>query len=562
MDADKMEEAAAAHPPEMSEKRRGLIAGPGAATVLVLVALPLMLLSYLCGNLAADSVVHLRRFKWSSSSTTPESADRLLGGLLSPDFDEATCLSRYEASRRWKQPSPFPVSPYLVERLRRYEANHRRCGPGTAQYQDAVAQHRSGRRHSAAADDRGECRYVVWLPIQGLGNRMLSLVSTFLYALLTGRVVLVDETPEMEGLFCEPFPGTSWLLPSDFPYKRGFSAESNESYVNMLKNGVVRHDGDGDAAGELPPYVYFHLEQIHLRLQNHTFCDEDHRVLDRFDWMILRSDSYFAVALFLVPAYRAELDMMFPAKGSVFHLLGRYLFHPGNRVWGIVERFYDGYLAAADERLGIQVRIVPQMAVPFEVMYEQIVRCTREHGLLPRVTNTSEPAGVRPSSSSAKVKAVLVVSLKREYYDKLHGVFYTNATAASGGGGGGGEEVVAVYQPSHDGDQHTEARAHNERALAEIYLLSFCDRVVTTAWSTFGYVAHALAGLRPWMLAPLDWDKMRADVACVRPASVEPCLHSPPPLVCRARQDDLDPVARVPFLRHCEDVPAGLKLFD
>jgi xyloglucan fucosyltransferase len=44
---------------------------------------------------------------------------------------------------------------------------------------------------------------------------------------------------------------------------------------------------------------------------------------------------------------------------------------------------------------------------------------------------------------------------------------------------------------------------------------------------------------------------------------VEPCLHSPPSLVCRAEQD-LDPVAHLPFLRHCEDVDAGggLKLFD
>jgi len=108
------------------------------------------------------------------------------------------------------------------------------------------------------------------------------------------------------------------------------------------------------------------------------------------------------------------------------------------------------------------------------------------------VTDTSEP-GARPSKgTAAKVKAVLVVSLKPEYYDKLHSVYYTNATATG--------EVVTVYQPSHDQDQHSEARAHNERALAEIFLLSYCDRLVTTGFSTFGYVAHSLAGLRPWLL--------------------------------------------------------------
>jgi len=301
-----------------------------------------------------------------------------------------------------------------------------------------MAQITSGRN-----GDLAECRYMVWFPIQGMGNRMLSVVSTFLYALLTGRVLLVYEPPEMEGLFCEPFPGTSWILPPDFPYKDGFWVGSNDSYLRMLENNVVRYDGGGGGdASALPPYVYFHLEQTQLRLQNHTFCEEDHRVLDRFNWMVLRSDSYFAVALFLMPMYRAELDLMFPAKASVFHHLGRYLLHPENRAWVIVERFYDGYLAGADERLGIQVRLAPFLPLTFEVMYEQITRCTREHGLLPQVTDTSEP-GARPSNgTAAKVKAVLVVSLKPEYYDKLHSVYYTNATATG--------EVVMVYKLSHD----------------------------------------------------------------------------------------------------------------
>ncbi|XP_066378083.1 putative fucosyltransferase 10 [Miscanthus floridulus] len=541
-----------------TEKRRPT--GLGTVTAVFLLSLPLLILFFLFGDravasIAGDSLVWQRTGVQSSgnASSSPVNAhhDLLLGGLLSPDFDAATCLSRFEASKRWKTPPPFPVSPYLVHKLRQYESNHRRCGPGTANYREAMAQLTSGRN-----GDRAECRYVVWFPIQGLGNRMLSVVSTFLYALLTGRVLLVHEPPEMEGLFCEPFPGTSWILPPDFPCKDGFWVGSNDSYLRMLENNVVRYDGGGGGdASALPPYVYFHLEQTQLRLQNHTFCEEDHRVLDRFNWMVLRSDSYFAVALFLMPMYRAELDLMFPAKASVFHHLGRYLLHPGNRAWGIVERFYDGYLAGADERLGIQVRLAPFLPLTFEIMYEQIIRCTREHDLLPQVTDTSEP-GARPSKgTAAKVKAVLVVSLKPEYYDKLHSVYYTNATATG--------EVVTVYQPSHDQDQHSEARAHNERALAEIFLLSYSDRLVTTGFSTFGYVAHSLAGQRPWLLMLPDRTTKRAAVACVRPSSVEPCLHSPPSLVCRAAQD-LDPVAHLPFMRHCEDVDAGggLKLFD
>ncbi|RLN11680.1 putative fucosyltransferase 7 [Panicum miliaceum] len=480
-------------PSPEAEKRRP--SGLGTVTVVLLLASPLLVPFFLFGDRAVASIAAdypvWQRFKVQSSGNASSSRraergahDRLLGGLLSPDFDAATCLSRYEASRRWK-PSPFPLM--------------------------------SGRNADGA-----ECKYVVWLPLQGLGNRMLSVASTFLYALLTGRVLLVHEPPEMKGLFCEPFPGTSWVLPPDFPYTDGFSADTKESYVNMLENNIVRYGGGGGGdAGALPA---------------------------TFNWMVLRSDSYFAVALFLMPTYRGELARMFPAKASVFHHLGRYLLHPGNRAWGIVERFYDGYLAVADERLGIQVRLAPFLPITFEVMYEQIARCAREHDLLPQVTG--DP-GARPASGAAKVKAVLVVSLKPEYYDKLHSVYYTNATSTG--------EVVTVFQPSHDQDQHTEALAHNERALAEIFPLSYSDRLVTTGFSTFGYVAHSLAGLRPWLLPLPDRNTMRAGVACVRSASVEPCLHSPPSLVCRAEQD-LDPVAHVPFLHHCEYVYFGLKL--
>ncbi|XP_066400564.1 uncharacterized protein [Miscanthus floridulus] len=142
------------------------------------------------------------------------------------------------------------------------------------------------------------------------------------------------------------------------------------------------------------------------------------------------------------------------------------------------------------------------------------------------------------NGTAAKVKAVLVVSLKPEYYDKLHSVYYTNATATG--------EVVTVYQPSHDQDQHSEAREHNERTLAACS--SYCDRLVTTGFSTFGYVAHSLAGLRPWLLMLPDRTTQRAAVAW---------------LVSRVEQD-LDPVVHLPFTRHCEDVDSGggLKLFD
>nr|BAJ97530.1 predicted protein [Hordeum vulgare subsp. vulgare] len=478
-----------------------------------------------------------------SAPATVPSQDKLLGGLLSAAFEESTCQSRYKSSL-YRKPSPFPLSPYLVKKLRKYEAYHKKCGPGTQRYRNAVEQLQAGRN----ADDGPECKYVVWFPCNGLGNRMLTIASTFLYALLSGRVMLVNVPREQEGLFCEPFPATSWVLPGGFPEGNPMKLNvgAPESYVNMLRNGVIRHD---TPAASLPAHVYLHVEQTRLRLSDNIFCDDDQKLLGKFGWMILKSDSYFAPALFLTPMYERELARMFPEKEAVFHHLGRYLFHPTNKVWGIVRRYYEAYLARVDEKIGFQIRIFPEKPVKFENMYDQLTRCIRKQRLLPELGSPANATG----EHDGKVKAVLIASLYSGYYDKIRGLYYENPTKTG--------EVVAVYQPSHEEKQEYASNEHNQKALAEIYLLSYCDKIAMSAWSTFGYVAYGFAGVKPWILLRPDWDKEVSQVACVRSTSVEPCLHSPPILGCRAKKE-VD-VARVkPYVRHCEDVGFGLKLFD
>lgn len=485
------------------------------------------------------------------TSPSPPSQDKLLGGLLSAAFDESSCQSRYKSSL-YRKPSPFKLSPYLVQKLRKYEAYHKRCGPGTKSYRKAIAQLAAGRNVDGG---KSRCKYVVWFPCNGLGNRMLTIASTFLYALLSNRVLLMSVPQEQEGLFCEPFPGTSWVLPGGFPQgnPQKLHVGAPESYVNMLKNGVIR-SGKQPASTSLPPYVYLHVEQTHLRLSDNIFCDDDQALLGKFSWMLLKSDSYFAPALFLTPMYEKELARMFPEKESVFHHLGRYLFHPTNKVWGIVSRYYEAYLARVDDKIGFQIRIFPEKPVKFENMYDQLVRCIKEQRLLPEL-GTAEPAAntTDAGKKKKKVKAVLIASLYSGYYEKIRGMYYENPTKTG--------EIVAVYQPSHEEQQQYTSNEHNQKALAEIYLLSYCDKIAMSAWSTFGYVAYGFAGVKPWILLRPDWDKEVSAVACVRSTSVEPCLHSPPILGCRAKKD-VDVAAVKPYVRHCEDVGFGLKLFD
>ena len=274
------------------------------------------------------------------SSTT--GADELFGGLLAPGSDRRTCRSRYESPRYYKH-SPYTASPHLLQKLRDYEARHKKCGPGTPQYAKAIDNLRSGSSNTEAA----ECRYLVWLPYNGLGNRMLSLLSTFLYALLTDRVLLVRSTDDFTDLFCEPFPGgTTWNLPPDFPVANMslLGVRSDESYGNLLRHRKISNQPGQAASQPVPPYVYAHLAHG-LRITDQLFyCNDDQIVLSKVTWLLLQNDLYFVPLLYDIAEFEDELRLMFPAKESVSHLLSRYLFHPSNSVWGMVTRYYHSYL--------------------------------------------------------------------------------------------------------------------------------------------------------------------------------------------------------------------------
>ncbi|KAJ6350584.1 hypothetical protein OIU78_006692 [Salix suchowensis] len=467
---------------------------------------------------------------------------KLLGGLLADGFDEAACASRY-SSFLYRKISLHKPSSYLISRLRSYEDLHKRCGPNTQSYNKALKQLKSGKKIMGLTD----CNYIVWISFSGLGNRILSLASTFLYALLTNRVLLVDQGKDMADLFCEPFPDKSWLLPRDFPLIDQFDSLNQNSpncHGNMLKNNVIN-----SSAMSKPSYIYLHLVHDYGDHDKLFFCDGDQSFLENVPWLIMKTDNYYVPSLFLIPSFETELRNLFPEKATVFHHLGRYLFHPSNHVWGLITRYYRTYLAKADERIGIQIRIFDSRRGPFKHVMDQILSCTLKEKLLPAVD--MQDSVVNPSEN-AKLKAVLVTSLLSGYSEDLRNMYWEHPTMTG--------EVVGVYQPSHEEFQQTEKQMHNRKAWAEMYLLSLTDVLVTSAWSTFGYVAQGLGGLRPWILYKTENDTV-PDPPCHRAMSMEPCFHAPPFYDCKAKKG-IDTGILVPHVRHCEDISWGLKVVD
>ncbi|KAF8779907.1 hypothetical protein HU200_002176 [Digitaria exilis] len=476
--------------------------------------------------------------------------DKLLGGLLPDGLDERSCRSRYESSMYRRNTARRP-SPQLIAKLRRHEELQRRCGPNTNAYRLAVEQLRSGKSVVGSP----ECKYVVSISYRGLGNRILAAASAFLYAMLTDRVLLVDPSNEMDELFCEPFPGTTWLLPrQDFPLASytNFSINTAESYGNMLKNKVVSADTPMTPAEKLPAFVYLHLDHDYAHEDKMFFCDDDQRLLSGVQWLVMRTDLYTVPGLFLVTAFQEELDALFPDRDAVFHHLARYLFHPSNHVWGLVTRYYRAYLARAEHLVGIQVRNFDPRHAQSPHVLRQITSCVWREKLLPEVLDTEEHTTRTPGAKSTT--AVLITSLRAWYYERIKGMYWDQATVTG--------EDVSVHQPSNEGQQQFGKKSHDGRAWAEMYLLSLCDVLVTSGWSTFGYVAQGIGGLTPWVLHKQPENLTAAPhPPCFNDVSMEPCFHAPHVYDCKMRRG-LDPGEVVPHVRHCQDVSWGLKLVD
>ncbi|KAL8042286.1 hypothetical protein ABFX02_09G041200 [Erythranthe guttata] len=463
--------------------------------------------------------------------------NKLLGDLLPIGFDEKSCLSRYQSLLYRRGLSRKPSS-HLISKLRSYEALHKRCGPHTDPYNKAL----ENLKKSATANSTTDCKYLVWISFSGLGNRILTLASAFLYALLTDRVLLVDSGKDIPDLFCEPFPESSWLLPSDFPLTEkfnGFNQKSNESYGNLLK----RNSSSGDLS-----YTYLHLVHDYDDKDKLFFCNQDQEHLQKNQWLIMKTDNYFIPSLFLIPSFEKELHSLFPDKEAVFHFLGRYLFHPTNSVWGLISRYYQSYLSNADVRIGIQIRVFDAKSGPFKHVLDQILSCTMKEDILPQITKNQEPEFDR--SVKPKTVAVLMTSLSGGYFEEVRNMYWENPTKNG--------DLIGVYQPSYEGYQQNEKRNHNRKAWAEMYLLSLTDKLVTSSWSTFGYVAQGLGGLRPWILYKPE-NLTAPDPPCGRAVSMEPCFHAPPFYDCKLRRG-VDTGAIVPHVKHCEDMSWGLKL--
>ncbi|XP_027357426.1 galactoside 2-alpha-L-fucosyltransferase-like [Abrus precatorius] len=470
----------------------------------------------------------------STEGSKKNSSETLDGLTVLSRFDQGSCLSRFE-SYLYHKASPHKPSPYLIAKLRNYENLHKSCGPNTRPYNRTMVMLREHWTNFTY-----ECNYVVWTASDGLGNRMVSMISAFLYAILTDRVLLVEFKDDMVDLFCEPFPNSSWLLPKNFPFS------NDKGHVGTYESMSEKHK-ENNSKEILPSALNLKIRHTHEDHERFLRCDDTQHLLQEVPLLFLCANQYFVPSLFMVPSFSQELSKMFPKKDTVFHHLGRYLFLPSNEAWGPIRRFYQAYLARADERIGIQIRVFSPHKTPYQTIMNQILNCTLKNNILPNIsTEDSKYFAVQNQT----LKSVLVASLYPKYGENLRTMYLTRPTVSG--------DVISVYQPSHEEHQKFNDNKHNMKAWTEIYLLSLCDVLVTSSFSTFGYVAQSLGGLKPWVLHNSQNQKIQ-NPQCVRDFSVDPCFHFPPKLDCMGKPID-DIGKAFPYIRRCLDYEWGVKL--
>eukprot|EP00271_Cylindrocystis_brebissonii_P001975 TRINITY_DN1232_c0_g2_i1.p1 TRINITY_DN1232_c0_g2~~TRINITY_DN1232_c0_g2_i1.p1 ORF type:complete len:288 (+),score=40.21 TRINITY_DN1232_c0_g2_i1:159-1022(+) len=247
--------------------------------------------------------------------------------------------------------------------------------------------------------------------------------------------------------------------------------------------------------------------------------------------MALSSDEYMVPGLYYMPRFKAELDRLFPNRLIVTHVV-RFLFHPQNYYWHRITRTYHTYLAHHRRHLGLQVRsfydndteVNPRIldclvnvtsflppAIPREKLVGFLTKKHRKHH--------SFRSGRKSSVS------VFVASLHAHHVEYLREV-YRSGHPKDG-------SIIAFHQETADDQESHNNMAQYEAALIEIYLLSFSTDLVISEWSTFGAVAAALGGLKPWLFnfvvrgpLGLDWHG-NGRVSCSQ-GTLETCFHSPP----------------------------------
>ncbi|KAL3675249.1 hypothetical protein R1sor_025197 [Riccia sorocarpa] len=394
----------------------------------------------------------------------------------------------------------------------------------------------------------------------GLGNKILAVTNTILYAILTQRVVLVPTSTLLPSLMCEPFVGSSWLLDSkEFPippWNTDVHSRPLWKYHREVYEELDRTVGASSAEMQSPVSSIYAatMEEYQYQPNSRFFCDVEQDYFKRIPWLYFTGCLYSIPKLFAIPAFRATLEELFPSKLVLTRVL-RSVMLPNDSVWNQIIAADAQHLKKADRRVGLQIRYRYNQVEYDEknsLLNERILKCGLGNEFLPalRGNATDEKAGVQ-SNFAWKV---FVASLFPGF------VNYANENYVSHRKMNG--EVVSLVQLSQQKIQSYGLEV-DQQSLVEIFLLSFSDDLVVSPLSTFGGVAQAYGNLLPWYLEFRNDGVKRAP--CQRAQTVDVCYQEADQRYSCPYDQNLDKKRIsdvVPYIQKCLEIDAldGLQL--
>ncbi|KAL3690644.1 hypothetical protein R1sor_004295 [Riccia sorocarpa] len=460
-----------------------------------------------------------------------------------------------------------------------------------------------------------KCKFlVVEFGVYGIGNRMLWLISAYMYALLTQRVLLLDTRDTMHQVLCDPFPGSSWQLPRDFPYSssrrwvtaedffrawdaweegkeqevqteerekeneereytvRDLERESREVEILIqARTGTRRSAGDWPDLGEdtgrrrsvleshsrgAPPNFTSVQANEGWTPNARFFCSKTQERLDQVPWVSLSGGClYFLPDLFAISTFRPVLESLFPRRDPLTHLL-RQIAHPVDPIWNRVQAVQNAHFRDAKTVVGMQLRFRDGGGMYSSlngVVNQKVMDCALERNLIP--SNSFNTTYLKEFEQKGGPPVVIfIASLHRGLQNHLREYYAAILEWQQQKG----KELLKLMQMSEYGFQAFDDLDGDFQAFAELLMLSLVDELFTSPQSTFGYVAQAYGGLRPLLI---EFNPSN-NANCQRGQSSDGCYHEGVTEYKCPSEPKLDGkslTSVVPYLRPCQDFD-GLQL--
>eukprot|EP01065_Artemidia_motanka_P024373 TRINITY_DN29033_c0_g1_i1.p1 TRINITY_DN29033_c0_g1~~TRINITY_DN29033_c0_g1_i1.p1 ORF type:complete len:593 (+),score=207.20 TRINITY_DN29033_c0_g1_i1:42-1820(+) len=369
-------------------------------------------------------------------------------------------------------------------------------------------------------------RYLVWSLSGGAGNRMQAMVSTFVAALLSGRVLLLKDwftrtrkkgtpaprrqsrrRPELllenlprpadapdfrnDDLFCPALPLAD-LRDYRQVYPKYFGPQWEDHHVKV--DVISKHD----------------KLLMHWRLLGCTdlqaFPDGDTKFV--YVW----SNQYYLPLFYANPALRRRMRELFP-DDDPFGPLSRFLLRPNADVERAVEDYYcEHFVGESAAGAGASVSdgplFVPPQPPPRPVVGLQI-RAFRPHGMSDMAHEFDGCLRSKLAELIGSGASIFLASM----HTPVHQYFVDKYRTEAEGG-------KLLTRPAAIGEQRTGSVADERSAIADMLLLARTSDYILSPGSTFGSFVAGFHSQRPVCMHSMGLRK------CSRLASSQPCFIS------------------------------------